>query len=44
MMTFLGHGSLTVLDMDFGSIGSLNENNKPNRIEVELYDGEHKLA
>ncbi len=29
MMTFLGHGSLTVLDMDFGSIGSLNENNKP---------------
>jgi hypothetical protein len=29
MMTFLGHGSLTVLDMDFGSIGSLIENNKP---------------
>lgn len=29
MMTFLGHGSLTVLDMDFGSIGNLTENNKP---------------
>lgn len=29
VMTFLGHGSLTVLDMDFGSINDLTENNKP---------------
>lgn len=27
MMTFYGHGSLTVLDMDFGSIGDLVQNN-----------------
>ncbi|MFN4082741.1 MAG: C25 family cysteine peptidase [Bacteroidia bacterium] len=29
LMTFLGHGSLTVLDMDFGGINDLIENNKP---------------
>lgn len=29
MMTFYGHGSLTVLDMDFGSINDLQVNNKP---------------
>jgi len=28
MMTFLGHGSLTILDMDFGSINDLNNLNK----------------
>lgn len=29
MMTFYGHGSLTVLDMDFGGINDLAVNNKP---------------
>lgn len=29
MLTFLGHGSLTVLDMDFGSIGNLQASQKP---------------
>jgi len=29
MMTFYGHGSLTVLDMDFGGINDLQSNNKP---------------
>ncbi len=29
MMTFYGHGSLTVLDMDFGGINDLQANNKP---------------
>ncbi len=29
VMTFLGHGSLTVLDMDFGGVNDLTENNKP---------------
>ncbi len=29
MMTFYGHGSLTVLDMDFGGITDLQENRRP---------------
>jgi len=29
MMTFYGHGSLTVLDMDFGGINDLNKNQRP---------------
>ncbi|MDZ4667789.1 MAG: C25 family cysteine peptidase [bacterium] len=29
MMTFYGHGSLTVLDMDFGGINDLVKNDKP---------------
>lgn len=29
MMTFYGHGSLTVLDMDFGGINDLSKNQRP---------------